>query len=57
MTLRLRPGQASTVAAVLGVVAVAVAIWLIPASVHIVDWPDSGPHSEESLSASIPLLR
>ena len=28
----------------LGVVAVAVAIWLMPASVHIVDWPDSGPH-------------
>jgi hypothetical protein len=34
----------SQVAAFLGVVAVGVAMWLIPASVHIVEWSDSGPH-------------
>ena len=34
----------SRVAAVLGVLAVGVAIWLLPASVHIVEWSDSGPH-------------
>ena len=31
-------------AAFLGVVAVGAAIWLIPASVHIVEWSDNGPH-------------
>ena len=34
----------SRVAAFLGVLAVGVAIWLLPASVHIVEWSDSGPH-------------
>ena len=42
--LRLRSGQARTAAALLGLAAVAVAIWLIPASVHIVDWTGDGPH-------------
>lgn len=31
-------------AALIGLAAVAVAIWLIPASVHIVDWTGDGPH-------------
>jgi hypothetical protein len=31
-------------AAFFGVVAVAVAIWLIPASVHVVEWTTDGPH-------------
>ena len=34
----------SRVAAFLGVMAVGVAIWLLPASVHVVEWSDSGPH-------------
>ena len=44
MSLRLRSGRASKVAAFVGVVAVGVALWLMPASVHIVEWPDTGPH-------------
>jgi hypothetical protein len=40
--LRLRSGQGT--AAFLGIVAVAVAIWLLPASIHIVEWTADGPH-------------
>ena len=31
-------------AAFLGIVAVAVAVWLLPASIHIVEWTADGPH-------------
>jgi hypothetical protein len=40
--LRLRSGQGA--AAFLGIVAVAVAVWLLPASIHIVEWTADGPH-------------
>ena len=43
MRLRLRSDHGA-VAAVAGIAAVAVAIWLIPASIHIVEWTADGPH-------------
>ena len=42
--LRLRSGGGRTAAALVGLAAGAVAIWLIPASIHIVEWTGDGPH-------------